>query len=239
MGGFHGARTGFGMIEDCLEWIRDIDVEGTQLGSIFGDVGVVTIEDISTCVGNINTCGGKEKSLLDLLHNEAEDIAMTAAISAMCADANSVAESAHSTTFTTQLMGLGTDEERLEWLKEHTVISSSGDKIVGALWLRKDHWCGIGISLKTYVFKIMDLRNNEATIDAIERIFRRTFLPLLPQEKRWRREISRFFQQLDGESCGVLVLAFIESYLFESLDIPSDTKLLRFHYMLKILLSGE
>ncbi|KAL3660529.1 hypothetical protein V7S43_014272 [Phytophthora oleae] len=203
------------MIEDCLEWIRDTDVKAAQLGSIFGDGPVVTTEDVCTCVGNINICDDEEKALLDLLHNEAEVMVMTAAISAICADANSLADTEHATTFTTQLMGIGTDEERIKWLKEHAVISSSGEKIV------------------------MDLRNDEGTIEAIERIFQRIFLPLLPQEKRWRREVSRYFQQLDGESCGVLVLAVIESYLFDSLDIPSDTKLLRFRYMLKILLSGE
>jgi hypothetical protein len=87
------------------------------------------------------------------------------------------------------------------------------------------------------VYKVMDPRNDKDTIKKVEVIFRTISLPLLPQEKGWRRDVSQYFQQLDGSSCGVLVLAFIESYLFDTEDIPSDTNLLRFRYLLKVLLA--
>ncbi|GMF53034.1 unnamed protein product [Phytophthora fragariaefolia] len=233
MGAWHGAKMELGRIEASTQWIRSIDTGSAHLDAIFGDGGKINTEDVCAFIAHIDLVKDEEAALLKRIHSEVEDIVLTAAISALCKDANSRPHAQVSSTFTTQLLAIRTDEERLEWLKKNKIAHLSEEKIVGALWMNTNHWCGLGICTKQYVYTIMDPRNDKFTIEKIDRIFRQVFLPLLPSEKRWKRDVSRYFQQTDGSSCGVLVLAFIESYLFPNQYIPSDTKLLRFRYLLK------
>jgi hypothetical protein len=55
------------MIEECLEWIQDIDVEIAQRGWLFGSESSVPVEDMITCICNINVSDDEEKALLDLI----------------------------------------------------------------------------------------------------------------------------------------------------------------------------
>ncbi|KAE8971684.1 hypothetical protein PR001_g26818 [Phytophthora rubi] len=132
---------------------------------------------------------------------------------------------------------MSNDAQRQTWLTEHETIISAKDKIVGAVWIDKNHWCALCLSLTSWTYTVMDPRNDTATINKVDQLFKNVFFPLLSHERRWRREVNREYQQMDGISCGILVLVFIESYLFQQYDAASDIDYLRYRYMVKMLLT--
>ncbi|GMF34269.1 unnamed protein product [Phytophthora fragariaefolia] len=235
-GAWHEAKMELGRIEASMQWIRSINTGSAHLDAMFGGGVKINTEDVCAFIAHIDLGYDEEAALLKLIHSEVEGIVLTAAISALRIDANSRLHVQVSSTFTTQLMAIHTDEERLEWLKKNKIAHLSEEKIVGALWMNTNHWCGLGICIKQYAYTIMGPRNDKSAIEQVDRIFRQVILSLLPSEKRWKRDVSRYFHQTDGSSCGVLALAFIESYLFPNRYIPSDTKMLRFRSILKEVL---
>ncbi|KAG6946952.1 hypothetical protein JG687_00016416, partial [Phytophthora cactorum] len=50
-------------------------------GSRFGDGNLIDSDDVCTCFGNINLQDDEEKALMNLAIDEAEDMAMPAALS--------------------------------------------------------------------------------------------------------------------------------------------------------------
>ncbi|KAG6945218.1 hypothetical protein JG688_00016686 [Phytophthora aleatoria] len=134
-------------------------------------------------------------------------------------------------------MAMDNDDQRITWLKSRGTVANAKDKIVGAVWVNGNHWCALCISLTKWSYTVMDPRNDEATFVKVDTLFRKVFHPLLDGNKRWRQEVNREYQQYDSPSCGILVLASIESYLHQQLDVPSDVDYLRLRYMLKMPLA--
>ncbi|KAF4131140.1 hypothetical protein GN958_ATG19685 [Phytophthora infestans] len=84
----------------------------------------------------------------------------------------------------------------------------------------------------------MDPHNHEMTTDKVTNIFKKMFILLLKQSKRWKRVVSREYLQMDGSSCGIGVLAFIESYIFDTYEAAGDADDLRYRYSVKDLLTN-
>ncbi|KAE9352696.1 hypothetical protein PR003_g4259 [Phytophthora rubi] len=195
-------------------------------------------DDVSTCVQYVNVKDGEELTLLDFaLPRELDDECMDSALDLICKDAKNQPDTPGTAVFSTHLMAMSNDAQRQTWLTEHETIISAKDKIVGAVWIDKNHWCALCLSLTSWTYTVMDPRNDTATINKVDQLFKNVFFPLLSHERRWRREVNREYQQMDGISCGILVLVFIESYLFQQYDAPSDIDYLRYRYMVKMLLT--
>ncbi|GMF35422.1 unnamed protein product [Phytophthora fragariaefolia] len=118
-----------------MPWIRSIDTGSAHLEAMFEDGVKINTEDVCAFIAHIDLVKDEEVALLKLIHSEVEDIILTAVISFLCTDANSRPHAQVSSTFTTQLMAVRTDEERVEWLKKNKNVHSSEEKIVGALWM--------------------------------------------------------------------------------------------------------
>ncbi|KAG3087761.1 hypothetical protein PI124_g17682 [Phytophthora idaei] len=162
---------------------------------------------------------------------------LEAGIDRICYEVETGIEAGKVSTFTTHLMAMDNAEQRMTWLKGQDTIAQAKDTIVGAVWVDKNHWCGLCICKARQTYTVMDPRNDEATIGKVETLFRDVLYPLLEHEKRWKRDVNHDYQQLNSTSCGILVLAFIESYLFQEYNAPSDSDYLRYRYMLKLLLA--
>ncbi|KAG2996567.1 hypothetical protein PC118_g2420 [Phytophthora cactorum] len=101
----------------CIEWIKGVDVEAAQLGSLFGDGNLIDTDDVCTYFANINLQDDEENALLNLAIDDAEDVAMTTAMSVICDDANSRPQTRCANKFNPQLMGMSTDQKKRDWLK--------------------------------------------------------------------------------------------------------------------------
>ncbi|KAK1937949.1 hypothetical protein P3T76_009686 [Phytophthora citrophthora] len=134
-GASYGTKMMFSQIKKCVEWIQTIDVEATQLESLFGDDSHINIDDICSRVSNIDISDDEEVALPNIVNGEAEDVAMVAAIFAMCSDVNSRQDTICATAFSPQLMAMNPDAEKIQWLEELGIIETAEDKIVCALWM--------------------------------------------------------------------------------------------------------
>ncbi|KAG6961008.1 hypothetical protein JG688_00009318, partial [Phytophthora aleatoria] len=148
-----GAIDAFGMIEKCIEWVKGVDVEAGQLWSLFGDGNLIDTDDVCTCFANTNLQNGEENALLNLVIDNAEDVAMTAAIFVICADVNSRPQARCANKCNPQLMGMSTDQEKRDRLKRVELVDLAENKIVGALWIEKKALVRFGFSLDSYVHR--------------------------------------------------------------------------------------
>ncbi|KAE9225799.1 hypothetical protein PF004_g11829 [Phytophthora fragariae] len=135
------------------------------------------------------------------------------------------------------LMATDNDAARVVWLESNDTVKDAKNHIVGAVLLGGDHWCALCISLERWTYTVMDTKNDKKSIDLLDELFKNVFNPLLNQDKRWKRVVNRDYQQIDGGSCGIWVLAFIEIYLYQSYDAPGDVDYLRYRYLVKVLLA--
>ncbi|KAE8977706.1 hypothetical protein PR002_g24932 [Phytophthora rubi] len=228
----------FRWLESTITWVRTIDLHAAKPSSVFADAADYNVDDVCTCLQYANLQDEEELVLLRFaMKRELEDVCITAALDVICSEVDARPDSLPTRTFTPQLMAMDDDAARVAWLESNDIVKDATNHIVGAVLLGGDHWCALCISLERWTYTVMDPRNDKKSIDLLDELFKNVFNPLLNQDKRWKRVVNRDYQQMDGVSCGIWVLAFIESYLYQSYDAPGDVDYLRYRYLVKVLLA--
>ncbi|KAE9320671.1 hypothetical protein PF001_g5278 [Phytophthora fragariae] len=235
---WHKLWATFRWLESTITWVRTIDLHAAKPSSVFADAADYNVDDVCTCLQYANLQDEEELVLLRFaMKRELEDVCITAALDVICSEVDARPDSLPTRTFTPQLMAMDDDAARVAWLESNDIVKDATNHIVGAVLLGGDHWCALCISLERWTYTVMDPRNDKKSIDLLDELFKNVFNPLLNQDKRWKRVVNRDYQQMDGVSCGIWVLAFIESYLYQSYDAPGDVDYLRYRYLVKVLLA--
>lgn len=102
-----------------MDWVRSIDVNCAQSSLLFGDAAHFDREDVCTCFKYANLNDEELAFLGFALKKELEDVCLTAAIDAICKAADNRANSLPTLTFTTHLMAMDNDGERIGWIKKN------------------------------------------------------------------------------------------------------------------------
>ncbi|KAE9306741.1 hypothetical protein PF008_g21399 [Phytophthora fragariae] len=206
-------------LESTIAWARTINLHAAKPSSVFADAADYNVDDVCTCLQYANLQDEEELVLLLFaMKRELEDVCITAALDVICSEVDARPDSLPTRTFTPQLMAMDNYTARVAWLESNNTVKDAKNHIVGAV-------------------EITDPRNDKKSIDLLDELFKNVFNPLLNQDKRWKRVVNRDYQQMDGVSCGIWVLAFIESYLYQSYDAHGDVDYLMFRYLVKVLLA--
>ncbi|GMF49562.1 unnamed protein product [Phytophthora fragariaefolia] len=204
-------------------WVHTINVHAADPNSIFTDAADVNKSDVCSCIQYVNLQDEEELSLLRFaVKRELKDACVSAAINVIRCEADARPDSIPMCTVTPQLLAMDSDEERIAWLENNWTVKGAKNNIVGAVLFDCNHWCALCISLERWTYTVMDPMNDDKTVDCIDTVFKNCFSPLLNHDKRWKSVVRREYQQINGVSCGTWVLAFIESYLYQSYDAPAD-----------------